>query len=336
MLRPPKSWKYENHFSQAVEHDWYRLVNSLKANIYFLTNDFYREKGFFPALLPITCSAVSSPMGLGSDSLPVKINLFGEETFLADSMQFHLEYMLRQEMEGVFYIMQSFRGEMHDKRHLNQFIHSEAEVCGDYEDVLQLVEDYVLCLIEGIIHKLKDKLTMGIGDLSHIFEVHQLLKEKRIPRITFWEAKKILGNQSKYYAKHGDGIISLTDKAEKALLREFPILWLTHPDRRSVPFYQAYHENGFSSKSADLLLGIGEVVGCGERHTNYDQTLFALKEHHVDSSDYEWYLNMKKNYPIQTAGFGLGVERFILWLLKHDDIRDIPFINRLKGTICVP
>ncbi|MFM9950938.1 MAG: amino acid--tRNA ligase-related protein [Saprospiraceae bacterium] len=336
MLRPPKSWNFNTHFDHAVEHDWYRLVNLLKANIYFLTNDFYKSKKFFPALLPITCSAVSSPMGLGSDSLPVKIKLFGEETFLADSMQFHLEYMLRQGMPGVFYIMQSFRGEMHDERHLNQFIHSEAEIFGGYEDVLQLVEDYLLYLILGLVRELADRLEEEIGDISHIYGVLEMLKNNKVPRITFEEATQILGNDNVYYSDHGDGIRSLTPLGEKELLSKFPVLWLTHPDRRSVPFYQAYDPDGFSSKSADLLLGIGEIVGCGERHRGHEETLFALKEHNVSVEEYAWYLDMKRKYPIQTAGFGLGVERLILWLLKHDDIRDIPFINRLKGTINVP
>lgn len=39
-------------------------------------------------LLPVTTGAISSPMGLDSDSLPVHIDLFDEKTYLADSMHF--------------------------------------------------------------------------------------------------------------------------------------------------------------------------------------------------------------------------------------------------------
>lgn len=45
--------------------------------------------------LPITTGSISSPMGLGSDSIPVKIQLGGRDTYLADSMQFALEYGCR-------------------------------------------------------------------------------------------------------------------------------------------------------------------------------------------------------------------------------------------------
>ena len=75
--------------------------------------------------LPITTGSISSPMGLGSDSLPVKINLNGVPTYLADSMQFLLEYGNRFCKNGVWYIMPSFRGEQEDERHLSQFYHSE-------------------------------------------------------------------------------------------------------------------------------------------------------------------------------------------------------------------
>src|SRR6476646_3425695 len=125
-VRPIASWNNpELHFTQAVELPWYRTISVLLSEIYFLTYEFYREQGFRCAPLPITCGSISSPMGLGSDSLPVSVDLFGERTYLADSMQFHLEYLLRQGAKGVFYIMPTFRGEDPDHRHLNQFFHSE-------------------------------------------------------------------------------------------------------------------------------------------------------------------------------------------------------------------
>jgi len=33
---------------------------------------------------------------------------------------------------------------------------------------------------------------------------------------------------------------------------------------------------------------------------------------------------------MQTVGWGMGMERFMLWLLGHDDVRDIALIPRLK------
>jgi asparaginyl-tRNA synthetase len=33
---------------------------------------------------------------------------------------------------------------------------------------------------------------------------------------------------------------------------------------------------------------------------------------------------------MRTSGFGMGVERFLMWVLNHDDIRDIPLVSRLN------
>lgn len=103
-----------------------------------------------------------------------------------------------------------------------------------------------------------------------------------------------------------------------------------------MPFYQASSANHKSAKCADLLFGIGETIGCGERHSTKDEVLQALKEHEVSEIPYRWYINIKESYPLTTAGFGMGTERFILWLLKHDDIRDCQILPRFNGEIFIP
>ena len=57
-----------------------------------------------------TTDAVSSPMGLGSDYLPVSISFHGKETCFVESMQLALEYFFRiqDEPSGVYYITKSF------------------------------------------------------------------------------------------------------------------------------------------------------------------------------------------------------------------------------------
>ena len=83
--------------------------------------------------------------------------------------------------------------------------------------------------------------------------------------------------------------------------------------------------------NADLLMGPGEVVGCGQRHKTASEVLEALARHSVESEPYEWYIGLKSEFPLQTTGFGLGVERFLLWLTGHDDIRDLQIVPRDHG-----
>ena len=90
------------------------------------------SRGLKAGLFPITTSSISSPLGLGSDSLPVEIDLFGVNTFLADSMQFLLEYGCRFSDAGCYYVMPSFRGEATDSRHLARILSQRGRDSGGF------------------------------------------------------------------------------------------------------------------------------------------------------------------------------------------------------------
>jgi asparaginyl-tRNA synthetase len=45
---------------------------------------------------------------------------------------------------------------------------------------------------------------------------------------------------------------------------------------------------------------------------------------------------LRERYPLQTSGFGLGTERYICWLLGHDDVRDCQLLPRFNGERIVP
>jgi len=88
--------------------------------------------------------------------------------------------------------------------------------------------------------------------------------------------------------------------------------------------------------AADLLFGIGETVGAGERHASESELRGALATHGIDSEPYAWYVQMKALRPMRTAGFGLGTERYVCWLLGHNDIRDCQLLPRFNGVVNIP
>lgn len=340
MQEPKMDYLSKDRYLNIIENEWYHTLVLLENLINVETVKFYENRGIITMHLPITTGAVSSPMGRGSDSLPVKVNLCGVDTYLADSMQFMLEYGCRMNPSGVYYIMPSFRGEKADERHLCQFFHSEVEIPGKLEDIMKLAEDYIKHLSKSICSKYGEMLKEKIGDISHLERVCKDGYEFK--KISFDDAEKILienfGKQNirEYIVEIEDGIRTINSKGEKALLKIFnEPLWITHYDYLSVPFYQAKDENG-KAKNADLLMGIGETVGSGERHYSQQGVLQALEEHCVSKDGYEWYINMKKRYPIQTSGFGMGIERFLMWVLKAKDIRNMQILVRFNGVSTEP
>ena len=223
-ILPPKTWKnLKTHYLEIINNDWYRLLVDLEDLLSTETYKFYTKRKMKTMHLPITTGSISSPMGRGSDSSPVKVNLCGVDTYLADSMQFMLEYGCRLTNNGCYYVMPSFRGENADSRHLCQFYHSEAEIPGGLEDVMTLVEDYVKYLSKMIIKRYGEKIENSIGDISHLRRAAK--KSNHFKRMTFDEVEEYFKEKHpktiNKYIEYNDGWRNITREAEKELVDEF-------------------------------------------------------------------------------------------------------------------
>jgi len=276
----------------------------------------------------LTTRTITCPTGYGSDTEAVRVQVNGVDTYLQDSMQFLLEYGCRLAPGGCWTIMPSFRGEAPDSAHLNQFTHSEAEIPGDLEDLMDYVDGYVKALAWAILDEHGDRLAATRGDISHLQRM--ACHAGPFARVTLKEAVHIVGDV--------EGCVrdenlwrSLTRKGERLLMdRVNEFVWLHHLDTLSVPFYQAFGDDeAHTARAADLLFGVGEVVGSGERHADAGLLRKSIALHNVHEEDYDWYVSMREELPMRTSGFGMGVERFLMWVLDHDDIRDIPLVSRV-------
>ena len=331
------NWMAPDRFLQLIENPWSRLVIDLQDKVSVLTYQFWRQQGLKTLHLPITTHSISSPMGLGSDSLPVHVDLFGIKTYLADSMQFMLEYGCRFCPAGAYYIMPSFRGEEADETHLCQFYHSEVEMPCGLDDLMAVAEAYIRFLIEGIVETCGEAIRAVTGRLGHLEKAVNMASP--FPRLTFQEAAEELNHGEDFVFQDPDNRWrTITREGERRLMdRLGNFLWITHWDHLAVPFYQAFDdESQAQAKNADLLFGIGEVIGLGERHRNGEQVAEALKLHRVPAEPYGWYMDLKTHHPMQTAGFGMGIERFLMWVLDHEDIRDLQILPRINGIKSIP
>ena len=106
MLKEPNSWKKpQTHYLEVLKDSWYKTLVKLQNLVSTETMKFYEKKGIITMHLPVTTGSISSPMGRGSDSSPVKIEIQGIEMYLADSMQFMLEYGCRLNSNGVYAVI---------------------------------------------------------------------------------------------------------------------------------------------------------------------------------------------------------------------------------------
>jgi asparaginyl-tRNA synthetase len=324
-----------DHYLTVLNSRWYRgLVDVQDALSQSMA--FFADRGLKVLHLPITTQSISSPMGLGSDSGPVAIELFGVRTYLADSMQFMLEYGCRLSPRGCYYMMPSFRAESPDETHLSQFYHVEAEIPGSLDDALELAEGYIRATCLTVLENCRHAVEELAGSTVHIEE---FLSRGRLPRISVDEAFQLIGCDPAFQRTNGlPPFRSLTRRGEVELLRQMGgFVWVTDPDHLSVPFYQAFADSSKrKALAADLLFGVGEVVGAGERHKCAAAVAEALAMHNVDPDPYIWYQRIRECSPMMTSGFGLGTERFICWILKHNDVRDCQLVPRANGEVLIP
>ncbi len=315
-----------------LNDDWVRQLVVMQDALTFCAHTFFRNNGLKYLNLPLTTGSISSPMGLGSDSKPLKIKMEGVEIYLADSMQFLLEYGCRFVDVGCFYLMPSFRAEDVDCSHLQQFFHLEAEIRGSFEDTKRMVEGFLIEFSGHLLNSIElSKRTLNRKALEGI------ARQSSFDVVTYSDAAKYLADKAgATEAVEGLRLRRITRCGEQYLIDwAGPAVWLVDPPAQLVPFYQASDALG-RTRCGDLLLGKGEICGAGERWTNGQLVRKALQDQHLSVDEYEWYVEMKDLSPSQTSGFGIGVERLLAWAAGIEDIRKCEFLPRRNDRILYP
>ncbi|MES2314444.1 MAG: amino acid--tRNA ligase-related protein [Patescibacteria group bacterium] len=335
----------EKRMDEIVSSKHYFHLHKIDTAIFYAVTEYFKKHQTEWCNLPLTTMMISSPgeiyagktLDYTTDALPVDISWFNnsKKAFLSESSQFYLELrLLIKKVDRVFSIYNSFRKEKADYSHLSEFQHVEFEGKVDFKENLDIaygILDYItLYLLKNNIENLEYFLTSNdIGELKHAF------KKKNLSTIPFKEAMEILYADTKderykeFSLKHFGGWeeIRLTELLGKNVaVTDFPIL--------QIPFYHNVlkkNTDGISiAENADIvLMGYREVIGSGVRISEPAVLAEKARVFNLPLEDYEPYLKTRdyKHYKA-TAGFGLGWQRYVQWLLKLPYIWEAVHIPR--------
>jgi asparaginyl-tRNA synthetase len=243
---------------------------------------------------------------------------FGRPAYLAQTAQLYLEAMLSPH-ERVYSLTPSFRAEKsRTPRHLTEYQHLEVELAWvDLEELLDFIERMVSAICRAVAEKRPTELT-SLGRTPE----ELLAVRPPFPRISYGEAIDRLSKQG-LRVKWGSDLATAEERA--LTLEERLPLFVTRYPKELKAFYMAWTPNDERTvEAADLLgpEGYGEIVGASCRETNIEHLRERIVETGAKVEEYEWYFDLRRHGNVPHAGFGLGIERIVRWMLRLEHIRD--------------
>ena len=253
------------------------------------------------------------------------------EAFLSQSGQLYLEAGIMS-VGKCYDFGPVFRAEKSTtKRHLTEFWMMDAEAAFMEHDEHVVFQEG---LIKYIVNKCLVECVEEFKVLERDTEPLKKVIEKPFTRLTYADTIEKL-NELGSDIKFGE---DLGNDDEGMLTKDSDVpIFIEKWPKNIKPFYMKIDPTDETRVLNNDLIGIegaGELIGGSQREDDYELLLARIKEEGLDEKEYEWYTDLRKYGSVPHSGFGLGIERMVMWLTGAEHIREcIPFprrVNRLK------
>ena len=340
-------------------------VFRIRSEVSYAIHNFFNKNNFYYIHTPIITGSDAEGAGemfrvttLDSNkkNLDFSEDFFGKETNLTVSGQLEAE-ALALGLGNVYTFGPTFRAEnSNTSRHLAEFWMIEPEMAFyDLNDNMNLAEEFIQNVIKNTYEKCKDDIVF----LSDRLEKEEMSKPKdqrselsliekiefvinnNFKRVTYSEAFQILRNSKpnkkgkfKYPVK--DWGIDFQSEHERFLVEKHfkcPVIVYDYPAKIKA-FYMRLNDDKKTVRAMDILFpGIGEIVGGSQREERLDILNERVEALGIEKEELWWYLDLRKYGTVKHSGFGLGLERLILFITGMNNIRDvIPFPRTPKNA----
>jgi asparaginyl-tRNA synthetase len=312
---------------------------------------YFHEHGFFWIHTPIITASDAEGAGemfrvstLDLANLPhtaegkvdFSRDFFGREAFLTVSGQLSVETFCLA-MSKVYTFGPTFRAEnSNTSRHLAEFWMVEPEIAfADLAADADLAESFLKHIFRALLDERPDDMKFFAErvDKDCIARVERLVTSS-FERMSYTDAIAALEKAGKPFQFPVHWGMDLQSEHERWLTDEHvrrPIVLMNYPEDIKA-FYMRLNDDGKTVAAMDVLApGIGEIIGGSQREERLDVLDRRLIERKLDPKTYWWYRDLRRYGTVPHAGFGLGLERTIIYATGLTNIRDVIPFPRAPG-----
>ena len=265
-------------------------------------------------------------------------DFFGRRAALSVSGQLEGE-VAAMALGKIYTFGPSFRAEKSNtQRHVAEFWHVEPEVAfAELPDIIEIAEDMIKHIIKTVLEKCPDEIKFFDAHFEKgLAEKLNFVANTDFAVMTYTEAIEILQKHSDRFENKVEWGCDLMTEHERFISEEIckkPV-FLTNYPKEIKSFYMKQNPDGKTVAATDLLVpGVGEIIGCSEREADLDKLLEAMKIRGMKLEDYNDYISLRKFGSVPHSGYGLGLERIIMYVTGVQNIRDVILYPRTVGNI---
>ncbi len=332
----------------------FNAVFRVRNRISYAIHQFFQNEGFTYVHTPLITSSDCEGAGemfqvttLNLEDLPktkdgkvdYSNDFFGKKASLTVSGQLAVENYAHA-FGKVYTFGPTFRAEnSNTPRHLAEFWMIEPEMAFYLlEDNMELVEKFLKFIVKSVLEDCEEDMKF-FND--RIDETHQLLERlnnlltSTFHRCSYTEAIEILEKSGKKFEFPVKWGIDLQSEHERYLTEEYfkaPVIVFNYP-KEIKAFYMRLNDDEKTVRAMDVLVpGVGEIIGGSEREYRPDVLEKRMVEMGLDPKDYWWYLDLRRFGTVPHSGFGLGLERIIMYVTAMQNVRDVIPFPRTPGN----
>jgi asparaginyl-tRNA synthetase len=326
----------------------FRVRNALTHAIH----TFFQERDFIYVQTPIITTSDCEGAGqmfnvtslnlkevprAGDGNVDWQQDFFGRPAYLTVSGQLEGE-IFALAFSKIYTFGPTFRAEnSNTPRHLAEFwmIEPEMAFC-ELEGNMALAEEFLKFTIRYVLDHCQEDLEFFNERIEKtVLSTLEHVAESKFGHITYTEAIAELKKSGRAWEFPAEWGNDLQTEHERFLSEEVfkqPVIVTDYP-KSIKPFYMRLNDDDKTVRAMDVLVPrVGEIIGGSQREDRYDTVLQRLRDSGLDEKAYWWYLDLRRYGSAPHSGFGLGLERMMMYLTGLKNIRDVIPFPRTPGN----